>query len=152
MTTIPLQWKQATLTLMTSIPGVSAAYLDRYVPVGPNELTAGPVITLREEKTTPGTPGRTPAQSDGIYTTTHKLEIQITLHFDISVLDEISVVSDTLFNAVHVLMTTTVAELPNVGGIQWAGKTPDVEGEAAVVRMFYNCYLTTSARDFTLPL
>ena len=151
-TTIPLQWKESTRTLLAAVTGVSAVYLDRYHPVGPNELTMGPVITMREEKTTPGTPGRTPAQSDGIFVTTHKMEMQIILHFDIGVLDKISAISDTFVNAVHGVMTGAAAQLPNVGGIQWAGKTPDTEGEAAVVRMFYDCYLTTSARDFTLPI
>jgi hypothetical protein len=150
--TIPLQWKISTRTLLTAIPGVSAVYLDRYLPVGPNELTAGPVITMREEKSTPATPGRTPAQSDGIFVTTHKVEMEISLHFNIAVLDQISLESDPFMNAVHGVMTGAVAQLPNVGGIQWAGKTPAAEGDAALVRMFYDCYLTTSARDFTLPI
>lgn len=151
--TIPLQWKIATRTLLAGLQGVSNVYLDRYLPVGSNELSTGPVIILRERRTVPGTASnqRTPATSDGIWIVTHQIEMEITIHFAYEILEQLSMVSDPFVNGVHGVMTNGVAALSNVGGIQWVGKEPGAEGDAAVVRMFYDCYITTSARDFTQP-
>jgi len=155
---LPLQFKQSLIPLLAAIPGVSAAYLDRVLPVGENELAAGPVIIVRQLGSPPGTPNRRPAEAGGISdamgVVTHRLELQVNAYFPVAVLDNISEVSDELFIAINNVMIVQALQLPGHVGTKYEapGTIYDVEGPCAVMRMHYDSYIATTGHDFSMAI
>jgi len=150
---LPLQFKQSLIPLLAAIPGVSAAYLGRYMPVGENETADGAVIAVSEAESGPDSPGfnpRRPAgESDGIGVTTHGIVLHVDVFYTLKVSENIDEISDPQWQAITNVFYTTVEQMPMVGGVRYSGRELAQEGSAARMRLLFYVYISTSSTDYT---